>query len=361
VLYALLGAFAIGITLGLLGSGGSILTVPVLVYLAGVPGKVAIAESLAIVGGIALVGAVPYAVQREVHWRSAVLFGIPGVVGTYGGAALSAYVTAAVQLTLFAVVMLLAAGLMLRPMKRAAEAEPVRQAAWTVVMEGLVVGVLTGLVGVGGGFLIVPALVLLGGLPMRLAVGTSLLIIAVKSFAGFWKYLDVLAADGLAVDWGLIAVFTAIGVAGSLAGGRLGARVPQAALKRGFAVFLLVMGTFILLREGPGAFGFRMPSPAVASAIHASLLPSFPSQPDTPMSLLSRLLGGASAPSSRLTERDFVAQHQPSDVVIDVRTPGEFASGHLRGADNIDVLAPAPPPAARSVLGSPAPAPPAPP
>jgi uncharacterized protein len=344
VIWAWLGALAIGLTLGLLGSGGSILTVPVLVYLVGVSEKVAIAESLAIVGAIAAVGALPYALQRSIHWRSAVLFGIPGIAGTYLGAVLSAFVSGPVQLTLFAVVMLLAAGLMFRGQKPAPD-DDVRapHPAWKVVAEGLGVGVLTGLVGVGGGFLIVPALVLLGGLPMRLAVGTSLLIIAAKSFAGFAKYLDVLAAEGLAVDWGLIAVFAAIGIVGSLVGNRVSARVPQAALKRGFAVFLLVMGGFILVREGPGAFGLGTPLPEETSAVRPTAYPSplpYPSsQPDTPMSFLSRLTGRSGAAPSRLPERDFVAQRQPGDVVLDVRTPGEFAGGHLRGAQNVDVLA----------------------
>lgn len=262
MLYALLGAVAIGLVLGLLGSGGSILTVPVLVYLAGVPTKVAIAESLAIVGGIALFGALPYARQKQIDWRSAVLFGIPGVLGTALGATLSVFVSGGVQLVLFAAVMLLAAGLMIRTPKAVpGDASRPRQAAWKVVAEGLGVGVLTGLVGVGGGFLIVPALVLLGGLPMRRAVGTSLLIIAAKSLVGFGTYLDVLAADGLAVDWQLIAVFTAIGIAGSFAGNHIGTLVPQAALKRGFAVFLLVMGSYILIREAPGAFA---PTPVAA-------------------------------------------------------------------------------------------------
>ena len=113
---------------------------------------------------------------------------------------------------------------------------------------------LTGLVGVGGGFIIVPALVLLGGLSMRLAVGTSLMIIAAKSAAGFWKYTDVLADLGQHVDWRLIGLFTAVGVLGSFVGNALSRRVPQAQLKRGFAVFLVLMGGFILVREGPKAF-----------------------------------------------------------------------------------------------------------
>ena len=266
MLYVWLGALAIGLTLGLLGSGGSILTVPVLVYLAGEPEKVAIAESLAVVGAIAAFGALPYARQRQVDVRSVLLFGIPGIVGTYGGAALSRFVSGGVQLALFAGVMLVAAVLMLRG-RAASDGTGRRQAAWILAVEGLAVGVLTGLVGVGGGFLIVPALVLLGGLPMRLAVGTSLVIIALKSFAGFYKYLDVLADTGLAVDWGLIGLLSAVGVVGAFVGNRISGRVPQASLRKGFAVFLVVMGVFILWRELPGVLG-AAPPPAVSS-VHA--------------------------------------------------------------------------------------------
>jgi len=256
VLLVLLGAIAIGVVLGLLGSGGSILTVPVLVYLAHEPDKIAIAESLAIVGGIAFFGAVPYARQRLVDWHSVLWFGVPGILGTYAGATLSKWVPGPVQLTLFAVVMFVAAALMFRGRNAlgSPEGQDVpRQALWVLVAEGLAVGVLTGLVGVGGGFLIVPALVLLGGLSMRVAVGTSLFIVAVKSAAGFWKYTDVLAELGQQVDWGLIGIFMSIGVIGSLIGNSVGKRLPQAQLKRVFSIFLVVMGTFILLREGPSA------------------------------------------------------------------------------------------------------------
>lgn len=247
---AWIGAALIGISLGLLGSGGSILTVPVLVYLAGEPDKVAIAESLAIVGGVALAGSVPYAARRSVDWRSVLYFGIPGMIGTYGGAALSVFVSGPVQLALFAIVMFVAATMMFRN-DHAQSGHHTRQAAWKVALEGAAVGIITGLVGVGGGFLIVPALVLLGGLPMRLAVGTSLLIIAAKSFAGFAKYVDVLSDAGLQINWMLILLFTAIGVAGSFAGNLAGTKVPQHTLRRVFAIFLLLMGAFILWQEIP--------------------------------------------------------------------------------------------------------------
>lgn len=286
---ALLGAVAIGIVLGLLGSGGSILTVPVLVYLAGQPDKVAIAESLAIVGAIAAVGAVPYARQKLVDWHSVLYFGVPGIIGTYGGAALAKWVPGAVQLALFAVVMILAAGLMFRGRKEVAQDEVhARQPLWLIAAEGLVVGVLTGLVGVGGGFLIVPALVLLGGLSMRVAVGTSLLIIAAKSAAGFLKYTDVLAETGLHVDWQLIGIFAAIGIVGSFVGNALSQKVPQAQLKRGFAVFLVIMGGFILVKEGPRALGapdaqaatLSQPAPVDASSVTDSTITSLPAFSD---------------------------------------------------------------------------------
>jgi len=326
MIYALLGAVAIGLVLGLLGSGGSILTVPVLVYLAGHADKVAIAESLAIVGAIAAVGAVPYARQKLVDWHSVLYFGVPGIVGTYLGAALAAHVPGPVQLALFAVVMLLAAALMLRGKAAADDGAPrARQALWKIAGEGLVVGVVTGLVGVGGGFLIVPALVLLGGLSMRLAVGTSLLIIAAKSFAGFWKYTGVLAASGLAVDPPTIVIFSAIGILGSFAGNMLSHRVPQAALKRGFAAFLVAMGAFILYREAPKAFA----PPADALAAEAPASPVMAS-PVTPADTVIVRLAPAEVAA-------WLAAH-PGALVLDVRTPAEVAaSGRLAGAQVLDV------------------------
>jgi len=248
------GAAAIGVSLGLFGSGGSILTVPVLIYLFGQDEKVAIAGSLAIVGSIALVGALPYLRARLIDWRNVLLFGVPGMGGTYLGAWIAQFVPGIVQLALFAVVMLIAAYMMLRPPNVANPASG--RAIWKISLDGLLIGILTGLVGVGGGFLIVPALVLLGGMTMHRAVATSLVIIALKSFSGFFKYLDVLAAQDLSLDWGVISLVTALGVAGSFAGNHLGTRVPQAALQRGFAYFLIVMGIYILARSLPAALGF---------------------------------------------------------------------------------------------------------
>lgn len=244
--WAFLGALAIGISLGLLGSGGSILTVPVLVYIVGEAEKVAIAESLGIVAAISLFGAIPYAWRKEVDWKSVLFFGIPGMIGTYGGATLSQYLRGNTQLIIFAVVMILAAFLMIRnPIKQERKSEP-STPNWLLIIEGLVVGVITGLVGVGGGFLIIPVLVLFVGLEMRIAVGTSLFIIAAKSMLGFYKYLDVLKQEKLNINWELLIAFTIIGIIGSFVGGRLSQKVPQKALKRGFGVFLIVMGAFIL-------------------------------------------------------------------------------------------------------------------
>lgn len=242
---AWIGALLIGISLGLLGSGGSILTVPVLVYLVGEPEKVAIAESLGIVATISLVGAIPYAIRKEVDWKSVFYFGIPGMAGTYGGAALSVFLTGSMQLMIFATVMLLAAVMMIRKPKEL-QVKDKQAPIWLLITEGLVVGVITGLVGVGGGFLIIPALVLLGGLSMRIAVGTSLFIIAAKSLLGFYKYVDVLAKEDLSVNWNLLVVFTFIGIVGSFLGGKASQFIPQQKLKRGFGYFLIVMGVYIL-------------------------------------------------------------------------------------------------------------------
>ena len=251
---AIPGAIAIGISLGLLGSGGSILTVPVLVYLIGQDEKVAIAGSLFIVGSIALTGSLQFLRAGLIQWRSVVIFGIPGMAGTWFGAYLAAWVPGITQLALFAIVMLIASWLMLRPPNLEA-AEPTPRAVWKIATDGLIVGVITGLVGVGGGFLIVPALVLLGGLTMRQAVASSLVIIALKSFSGFYKYLDVLAQQNLELDWRTLLLVTVLGIAGSFAGSHFAKRVPQDKLKRGFGYFLIVMGIYILIRSVPTVLG----------------------------------------------------------------------------------------------------------
>lgn len=249
MILAWIGALAVGLSLGLLGSGGSILTVPVLVYVVGQDEKVAIAGSLAIVGFVSLAGSLPHAFKRNVDGPSVLLFGIPGMAGTYLGAYLSTYVSGTAQLALFATVMLVAAVMMLRPRVEQNDEERKRRAAWKIAIDGVLVGTLTGLVGVGGGFMIVPALVLLGGMTMHRAVGTSLVIIAMKSASGFYKYLSVLDTEGLELDWNVLATFAGLGVVGSFAGSYLSTRIPQAKLRKGFGVLLVVMAIYILWRE----------------------------------------------------------------------------------------------------------------
>jgi uncharacterized protein len=245
---ALAGALLIGLSLGLLGSGGSILTVPVLVYLVGQDEKVAIAGSLAIVGAVSLVGSLPHALRGQVSWRNVLLFGVPGMGGTYVGALLSQFVSGTTQLVLFSVVMASAAVMMLRREKRRPSGSRKPRSAWKIGVDGVLVGVLTGLVGVGGGFLIVPALVLLGGMPMRLAVGTSLFIIAMKSASGFYKYLGVLGEQDLKLDWTVLGTFCALGILGTFAGSALADKLPQSTLRRVFGGLLLLMAIFILWR-----------------------------------------------------------------------------------------------------------------
>ena len=254
-------AALIGLSLGLLGGGGSILTVPIFVYVLGFGAKESIAMSLAVVGTVILFGAASHWRAGNVNLRVALIFGVVAMAGTYLGARLAVFFSGAAQLALFAVVMLLAAFFMFREKKPIAvkpdETElrgpaPVNQSAAEVremplaliVGEGIAVGILTGLVGVGGGFLIVPALVLLGKLPMKQAVGTSLLVIAMKSAAGFLGYLGQVE-----VPWGFMGLFTGVAILGIFGGTYLVKFVSQGALKRAFAVFLVVMGVFILYQN----------------------------------------------------------------------------------------------------------------
>ena len=263
----LLGATAIGLTLGLLGSGGSAITVPVLIYMVGHGTKQSIAESMAIVGMISVAAAIPYARSNHVDWRSVWSFGIPGMLGTFVGAWLGGMSSEALQLVVFGGVLIMAAYVMLRKPKPLATTlatpasaqseskadamdEAHRAPLWKVAVEGTIVGIVTGFVGVGGGFLIVPALVVFGRLPMRLAIGTSLVIIALKSAIGFAKYQQYLAAHEMSVNMQTIALFVFIGVVGSLIGKSINTRLNQAVLKRVFAVFLIVLGGFVIVREG---------------------------------------------------------------------------------------------------------------
>ncbi|MEZ7005503.1 sulfite exporter TauE/SafE family protein [Streptomyces sp. AD55] len=242
----------IGISLGILGGGGSILTVPILVYLAGQDSKEAIATSLFVVGVTSLVGLVPHARAHRVRWRTGLVFGAVSMVGAYGGGRLAEYIPGTVLLIAFALMMLATAVAMLR--KGAGRGKGGPKAAHTempvklVAAEGLVVGAVTGLVGSGGGFLVVPALALLGGLPMSVAVGTSLLVIAMKSFSGLAGHLA-----GVQIDWSLALMVTAAAVVGSLVGSRFAGRIPQDTLRKAFGWFVVVMGVFVLSQQLPAA------------------------------------------------------------------------------------------------------------
>lgn len=267
MILALVGALGVGICLGLLGSGGSILTVPVLVYVLHRPEKVAIAEGLAIVGGIALIGAAQHARRGKVSARAVLAFGLPGMAGAFAGSLLSKHIPGAAQLTLFALVMLAASWAMLRPKKQSPQLEEGRPHTLRLVAAGLGVGALTGVVGVGGGFLIVPALVLLGGLPMHRAVGSSLAIIFLNCLSGFVKHTGVIRDLGMTLDWQVIGLFVAVGAAGSIAGSALASRLNQRVLRRIFGVFLVLMGLFILAREAPEALRPERVQPDAPSAV----------------------------------------------------------------------------------------------
>jgi uncharacterized protein len=245
---ALLGALIIGLSLGLFGSGGSILTVPVLLYLLKMPAELAIASSLLIVAGISLLGSAQNAWQKRISWRHVLWFGIPGMIGTYGGAWLGTLVDSRWQLLCFALLMLVAAVMMWRNRQTdTANQQPFNHAK--VIADGLVVGAITGFVGVGGGFLIVPALVLMGGLPMNIAIATSLSIIALKSFAGFAKYFISFSAAGLSFNWQVIAIMIIAGLLGTFAGNWLGQKLPKQQLQRGFAIFLAIMSIVVITQS----------------------------------------------------------------------------------------------------------------
>jgi uncharacterized membrane protein YfcA len=239
---ALVLSVLIGLSLGLLGGGGSILAVPVLVYVARIDTHAAIGMSLAVVGSTALVGGLVHRHSGQVDLRAVGLFGGPGMLGAVLGARATHLFPSRVLMLAFAGLMLVVGGLMLRGRPRPA-AEAGRHPL-AVPAAGLGVGVLTGFLGVGGGFLIVPALVMLGGLPMHTAVGTSLLVIALSSAAGVAGHVG---RDALPL--GLSVAFTAAAVAGALVGARLALRLEPQRLRRAFAVFVVLVGLALLVRN----------------------------------------------------------------------------------------------------------------
>ncbi|MFQ3249366.1 MAG: putative membrane protein YfcA [Glaciecola sp.] len=250
------GAILMGLSLGLLGSGGSILTVPLLVYIAHEPEKMAIAESLMIVGLVALTGSISQFMKRLVDMRLVVIFGLPSMFAAYLGAYLSQFMGAQIQMLVFSVVMLGASVFMLKPLKAPENSEGTQNEKTNshlsssqylvLVVAGMCVGTLAGLVGVGGGFLIVPALLLIAKTTMRKAIATSLFIIAMQSFAGFAKYSYLLNTQELTFNLPLMFLVTACAIVGVLVGGMIVNKLPQARLKQFFGVALIPLSLFIL-------------------------------------------------------------------------------------------------------------------
>jgi len=253
------GAILIGLTLGLIGGGGSILTVPILVYLSGVTAVTATAYSLFIVGFSSLVGSFTYMKKGLVSFKTALIFGIPSIIAVYTTRRFivpaipdevftlgSLLVTKDILLMLiFALLMIFASYSMIKGRKETEEKEEKQKFNYPlIIIEGAVVGLLTGLVGAGGGFLIIPALVILSKLPMKMAIGTSLLIISVKSLIGFTG--DLATRE---VDWMFLMIFSVLAIAGIFLGSYLSNFIPGKKLKPAFGWFVLIMGVYILTKE----------------------------------------------------------------------------------------------------------------
>jgi uncharacterized protein len=253
-------ALLIGVTLGLIGGGGSILTVPVLVYLLGISPMLSTAYSLFVVGSTSLVGSIEYMRKGLVNYRAGIVFAIPSFLSVF---LTRKYLVPAIPdpvftidsfalskntsiMIFFAMIMLMAAFSMLKNKKaeNTAELDTVQFNFPLIAMEGAVVGMLTGLVGAGGGFLIIPALVLLAKLPMKMAVGTSLLIIAAKSLIGFWGDVGTQR-----IDWAFLLSFTTMSIIGIFIGTYLSKYVPAEKLKHSFGWFVLTMAVYIIWKE----------------------------------------------------------------------------------------------------------------
>ena len=240
-------AFAVGISLGLLGGGGSVLSVPLLVYVAGWEPHQAATGSLFIVGITSAVTLAPHARAGRVRWRTGLIFGLAGMVGAYLGGRLAGLVPGAVLLIAFAVLMVAASSGMIRGRRDDGRGREELRLLPALAL-GATVGTATGFVGAGGGFVIVPALVLVAGLPMQAAVGTSLLVISMQSAAGLAGHLT-----GVHLPWPLTLTVTASAVLGSLVGGRLTGRVPAAVLRRGFGILVLAVAALVLAEQLPRA------------------------------------------------------------------------------------------------------------
>ncbi|MCW2687180.1 MAG: anion permease [Mycobacterium sp.] len=244
-------AVLVGVSLGLLGGGGSILTVPLLAYVGGMDPKPAIATSLLVVGVTSAIAAITHAGAGRVRWRVAVVFGSVAMTGAYGGGLVARLIPGSVLLVAFAVIMVAAGAAMLRVRKDTGGTVGDRSLPLVRITGiGLAVGMISGLVGAGGGFLLVPALALMAGLPMPVAVGTSLVVISMQSFAGLAGHL---ASEQ--IDWRLAAFVTAAAAIGALIGGRLIAFVDPATLRSIFGWFVLLMASLIMAEQISPAVG----------------------------------------------------------------------------------------------------------
>ncbi len=243
-------AMIIGLLLGLLGGGGSILTVPMLVYVLHVEPKLAIVTSFVVVGVSSLIALIPHARRGSVCWKSGLFFGLAGMAGAFGGGRLAAHFSGDVLMTLFGLVSLSTGLLMLRKKRGDPKPNaivhptsicPLRVPFFRVLFDGFFVGSLTGMVGVGGGFLIVPALTLLVGLPMQGAVGTSLLVITMNALAGLSGY-----SQHVTLDWELTGLVAAGAIFGSAVGAWLSAHIKPAALRKAFGMMVIVVAGYVL-------------------------------------------------------------------------------------------------------------------
>ncbi|WP_231938830.1 sulfite exporter TauE/SafE family protein [Brevibacterium sandarakinum] len=239
-------AVVIGITLGLLGGGGAILAVPVLTYITGLEPVQAIPTSLFIVGVTSLVSLSLHALKKRVEWRTGLVFGLATMVGAFAGGRAGAYVPAPVLMLSFAAVMTAAAIAMIRGRRQAGaqHEKPQELPISKVLATGAAVGLVSGFVGAGGGFLIVPALVLLARLPMPRAVATSLLIITMQSASGLAGY-----ALSTPLDWSLATAIAGLAVAGSFIGFWLSNRLPSQGLRKGFGFFVLAIAAVVVIEE----------------------------------------------------------------------------------------------------------------
>ncbi len=349
VVWCVLLGLLIGAVLGGLGGGGAILTVPALVYIIGQPAQDATTSSLVIVGLTAATGVLSYRSAGQVRWRLALVIGLVGVPATWLGSLLNAQADENLILLGFSVLMVLAAAGMLRdqraaksddhaPASRQPEARSATSpagrgtvlersrtaatsetrlettgrstAAVPVVVTALAVGLLTGFFGVGGGFVIVPALVLALGVPMQQAIGTSLLIIAFNSVTSL-----AARASSAHFDWEVIVPFTLAAMVATSVGKRVADRLPDRQLKVGFAALLILVAAYTGWQSASGMFASGTAPAAESAAASSSTSPTVA----TPQDVEDAVRDGA--------------------TLIDVRTPDEFAAGHLEGSQNIDLSA----------------------